>query len=182
MVFFITGTLYEKNEKSLETINNTFFLYERKEIKANKTFIIYNNIFRNSSNWTLVFRNFSRDNNYIYDLRLQIIVSTFNDNSKEGFLAISKEVDLTGIKPNKEESKKGTPWYAWGIPVIVVGFILIIIIIIYFVIKFLRLKKTNTNLKNEMLSLSFLNDIQKNVLIKDMKLSKNDSDYESTFI
>ena len=97
-------------------------------------------------------------------------------------MAFSREVDLTSIKPKEEEPKKGTPWYTWGIPVIVVGVILITIIIVFFVIKFLKLKKKNSNLQQEMVSLAFSNDIQKNVLSKDMEISKNDTDYESTFI
>ena len=44
------------------------------------------------------------------------------------------------------------------------------------------MRKKNTNLQNEMLSLAFSNEVQKNVLIKDKDLSNIESDYESTFI
>ena len=46
----------------------------------------------------------------------------------------------------------------------------------------LRLKKKNDNLKLEMKSLVFSNDIRNNVLIEENKISKNETDYESTFI
>ena len=109
-------------------------------------------------------------------MRLQIIARILNNNYKEEFLAYTTKVDLTEIRPEKSK-----PWLPWGIPVIVVGSILIIVLV-YFVVKFLRLQKTNTNLQNEMVSLAFSNDVQKNVLNKDIELSRNDSDYESTFI
>ena len=105
-----------------------------------------------------------------------------NDNSKEEFMAFGKEVNLIEIKQIVEKPKEGIPWYAWGIPVIVVGVILVVIILGFFILKFLKLKKKNTNLQQEMDTLAFSNDIQKNVLMKDMELSKSESDYESTFI
>ena len=181
--FFITGTLYKRNEISKETINNTCFLYDRSEFKANKTVSIYNNTNKKSSNWTLVFKDFPRSENLIYDLRLQIIASTYNDNSQEEYLAFSIPVDLTGIKQNELTKNNGPnlQWYVWGIPVIVVGTILIIILL-FFVIKIFVLKKKNTNLQEEMVSMAFSNDVQRNVLIKDMEISKNETDYESTFI
>ena len=180
--FYITGTLYERNPNSLETINNTCFLQERKEAFVNKTFSVYNKTNDTSSNWTLVFRNIPRNGNLFYDLRIQIIANIMNDNSKEEFMAFGKEVNLIEIKQIVEKPKEGIPWYAWGIPVIVVGVILVVIILGFFILKFLKLKKKNTTLQQEMDTLAFSNDIQKNVLMKDMELSKSESDYESTFI
>ena len=84
-----------------------------------------------------------------------------NDNSQEEYMAYSLKVNLTDIKLNEPEQKS---WLPWGIPVIVVGSIFIIIIIIYFVIKFIKLKKKNVNLQNEMVSLAFSHDVQKNIL------------------
>ena len=171
ITFFITGDLY-KSENSPETINNTCFLHERQINFKNKTFVDYHD----DRNWAIEFSNIPRDKNDIYDLRLQIIARILNNNYKEEFLAYTTKVDLTEIRPEKSK-----PWLPWGIPVIVVGSILIIVLV-YFVVKFLRLQKTNTNLQNEMVSLAFSNDVQKNVLNKDIELSRNDSDYESTFI
>jgi hypothetical protein len=177
--FSITGTLYYSNESSFEFINSTCFLKERKvALVSEKVNSTYYNETKNSSSWTLVFKDVPRDptyTNFIYDLRLQIKARAFNEFSKEEYFAYVVKVDLTEIKITK------TKWIAWGIPVIVVGAILIIVLV-FFIVKFLRLKKNNTNLQDEMVSLAFSNEIQKNVLIKNMELSKNESDYESTFI
>ena len=178
IIFYISGTLFKENNDIKETINNTCFLLEReKENKyTNKAISIFNKTNEKSSNWTLIFRNIPRNENVVYDLRLQMTASIKNDNSQEEYMAYSKKVDLTDIKQKKKS------WLPWGIPVIVVGSIFIIIIIIYFVIKFIKLKKKNVNLQNEMVSLAFSHDVQKNVLIKELQVSANDSDYESTFI
>ena len=180
MTFYITGTLFETNDTSHETVNNTCFLYERKFINSNKTTSNYNPNNNKSSNWTLVFREIPKDIITIYDLRLQIIASIKDDNSREEYMAFVLKLNLTDIK-KKEDNPSKPAWYVWGIPLIVVGSILIIVLV-YFVVKFLRLQKTNTNLQNKMVSLAFSNDVQKNVLTKDIELSKNESDYESTFI
>ena len=55
VAFFITGTLYEMNFISLETINNTCFLYERINIDTNKTTSYYNITKSESTNWNLEF-------------------------------------------------------------------------------------------------------------------------------
>ena len=83
---------------------------------------------------------------------------------------------------NDQPKSNENSWLKWGIPVIVVGGVIFIIVLVFFVIKFFRLQKTNTNLRQEMVSMAFSNEIQKNVLTKDMQSSKNESDYESTFI
>ena len=173
ITFFIYGTLYEPKEKSSETINNTCFLNERQVSYENKTSIDY----FLDKNWTIEFDDIKRDKNFIYDLRLQIIARILNSNYKEEFLVFTTKVNLTEIK---KESKKNIPWYAWGIPVIVVG--IIIIILGFFIIKFLRLRKSNSNLQQDMVSLAFSNDIQKNVITRERELSKCESDFESTFI
>ena len=168
----------------MKQFNSTCFLYERKIVDSNKKVsYYYPNIYSDgkSSNWTLVFANIPADDTYIYDLRLQIIASIMFDNSREEYMAFALKVDLTGIKKKGEEKPKEDDWYKWGIPVIVVGTILIIVLV-FFVVKFLKLKNKNKNLQDEMVSLAFSNDIQKNVLIKDRNVSINESDYESTFI
>ena len=179
--FYITGALYERNENSNETINNTCFLQERNVSYVNKTFSSYNNTDKKSSNWTLVFNGIPNDQNLTYDLRLQIVASINSDNSKEEYLTFTKKVDLTRMK-NDQPKQNENSWLKWGIPVIVVGGVIFIIVLVFFVIKFFRLQKTNTNLRQEMVSMAFSNEIQKNVLTKDMQSSKNESDYESTFI
>ena len=167
--------MYEPNEKSFETINNTCFLYERKGPYSTKAFANY----FLDKNWTIEFNGIPRDKNYIYDLRLQIIARILNYNLKEELLVFTTRVDLTGINKEKE-AKKEIPWYYWGIPVIIFG--IIIIILGFFIIKFLRLRKSNRNLKKEMVSLAFSNNVQKNVILKELELSKNESDFETTFV
>ena len=87
------------------------------------------------------------------------------------------EVNLTDIKKiiNEEESKL---WYILG-PIL--GFI-ILLLITFFTIKYIRLRKANINLREDLKSIAYSNEIQKNVLSKEKKTSEKDSDYESTFI
>ena len=60
--------------------------------------------------------------------------------------------------------------------------VIILVVALFFIIKFLRLKKKSDNFEKEVKSLLFSNDIQKNVLINERSLSKNEIDYENTFI
>ena len=98
-----------------------------------------------------------------------------NEFSKEEYMAFAIKADLTDIK------KRDLKWLAWAIPVIVVGVVLIIALV-FLIIKFLKLKKNNDNLQQDMVYLAFSNDVQKNVLTREMQMSKNESDFESTFI
>ena len=59
---------------------------------------------------------------------------------------------------------------------------IILALALFFIIKFVRLKKRSDSFQLEMKSILFSNDIQKNVLISEKELSKNESDFESTFI
>ena len=60
--------------------------------------------------------------------------------------------------------------------------VIILVVALFFIIKFLRLKKKSDSFEKEVKSLLFSNDIQKNVLINERSLSKNEIDYENTFI
>ena len=111
-----------------------------------------------------------------------MVARILNNYIRDEFLSFALRIDLTEIKEkNNDEGSDKPSWKAWGIPVIVIGSILIIVLI-FIVVKFVRLQNKNTNLQNEMVSLAFSNDVQKNVLIKDRSVSINESDYESTFI
>ena len=171
--FYITGILYKVDNSLKELINTTCFLYERNQSFINKTSFIYN--LTSQNNWTLVFDNIPRNNNYIYDLKLQVN-AILREFSKEEFSVFTTRVDLTGIKPDQINNKKS--WLPWGIPLIIIA----AGILVFFIIKFFRLKKKNDNLKLEIKTLVFNNDIRKNVLIEENKISKNEADYESTFI
>ena len=178
LIFYITGSLYKSDETSFELINSTCFLHERQQAfvseKTNSTF--YNTPGNDkSTEFTLIFKNIPKEKYNNYDLRIQMKARAFVDFSKEEYLAFTIKADLTNL------TKRDLKWLKWAIPVIVVGVVLIIALV-FLIIKFLKLRKNNTNLKQDMVSLAFSNDVQKNVLSKEMKISKNESDFESTFI
>ena len=140
----------------------------------NKTINLYN--VTNPENFTLVFKDISRNNNYIYDLQIQANVFIEDNIFNEEFLIFTKEIDLTDIKLEKEKS---ILWYILG-PILGLVFL---ILVIFFVVKFIRLKNANLNLKEDLKSMAYSNDIQKNVIVKDQnEVARKDSDYENTFI
>ena len=167
--YIITGILYESNSKSKEIINTTSRLNEHKELAINSTEFIS----VSEKKWNLSFNNFPKDNNFNCDLQLRINALISKSLFNEKFIVFAAKVDLTDIKPNKAK--------IWIIIGSILGAIVIGLIVI-FVIKYIKLRKKNSNLKIEMLSMAFSNDVHKNVLSEENKISKNDSDYESTFI
>ena len=44
-----------------------------------------------------------------------------------------------------------------------------------------KIKKNNSNLREEIKSMAFSNEVQLNVITKDMEVSRDESDYEFTF-
>lgn len=94
-------------------------------------------------------------------------------NFKEELLLYNTTVDLTDITSNKT-------WIYILIGIIVGG--IIVILAIFFIVKYIRLKKTNFNLHNEMKSIEFSNDIQKSIVSKKKTMSKIENDFETTFI
>ena len=128
-----------------------------------------------SKEFTLIFKNVPREKNYIYDLRLQVKARAFKEFCKEEYLSFKVKADLTDIK------KRDLKWLIWFIPVVAIGIILIIVLVALLT-KFLILKKKNSNLQQDIVSLAFSNDVQKNVLTREKQISKNESDFESTFI
>ena len=172
--FYISGLLYKKSENSQELLNTTSFLHEKERMYENKTINLYN--VTNPENFTLVFKDISRNNNYIYDLQIQANVFIEDNIFNEEFLIFTKEIDLTDIKLEKEKS---ILWYILG-PILGLVFL---ILVIFFAVKFIRLKNANLNLKEDLKSMAYSNDIQKNVIVKDQnEVARKDSDYENTFI
>ena len=171
--FYISGLLYNKNSSSTELINTTSFLYERRPMYETKTISQYD--LNNPKNFTLTFTNIPRNKNYIFDLQLQVNVFIMNNLLNEEFLIFTREVDLTDIA-----KKKSILWLILG-PIL--GTIALAIIIVVVIIQFRKLKRKNTNLEEDLKSLAYSNDIQKNVIIKEQKeISKKEMDFESTFI
>ena len=99
--FYISGLLYKKSENSQELLNTTSFLHEKERMYENKTINLYN--VTNPENFTLVFKDISRNNNYIYDLQIQANVFIEDNIFNEEFLIFTKEIDLTDIKSEQEK-------------------------------------------------------------------------------
>ena len=170
---YINGILYKKQD-SEELINTTAILYERKGLKEYQTISLYH--FTSGEKYTLLFENIPRNNNYVYDLQIQMNSFLQENIFTESYLIYSTEVDLTDIKlPGVEGSKL---WYILG-PILGA---LILLLIIFFVVKYIRLQKTNVVLREDLKSLAYSNDIQKNVINKERQVSEKDKDYDSTFI
>ena len=173
--FLITGTLYYQNKTLNETINTASKLTEHIPYYTNLT--THNYSHSNPENWTLIFENISRNNNYIYDLQLQVNAIISKSLLNEELLIFTTELDLTDIKLEQKKSSKKWIFILLG----VIGGILLIVAI-FFIVRNIRLKNRNVDLQNEIKHMAFSNDIQKNVLVNDNTISKNESDYESTFI
>ena len=170
--FYISGLLYKKNDSSEELINTTAILYEKNASYEEQTIHIYD--LKNPQSFKLIFKNIPRKENYIYDLQLQVNVFLNESLFNEEFLIFTREIDLTDI----ELKESSILWYILG-PILGLIFLLLIS---FFVIKYIRLNKANIKLREEMKSFAYLNDIYQNVIVKTKKDSNKESDYDSTFI
>jgi len=171
--FYISGILYKKNETSKELINTTSFLHEQIPLYEDNTVSLYS--YEHPENFNLIFRNIPRKDNFIYELQIQANVFIYENLFNEEFLVFTKTIDLTDIK---KEEKKSYLWQILG-PILAV---IVLLLIGFFVIKYLRLRKANVNLEVKMKHMAYSNEIQKNVLVKDKITSQKESDYETTFI
>ena len=172
--FYITGILYKKIDGSEELINTTAFLYEKNVLYENKTLHTYNP--KKPEKFNLIFNNIPRTENYIYDLQIQANVFIEQSLFNEEFLIFTREIDLTDIALKEEGS---ILWYILG-PIFGLVFLLLFS---FSVIKYIRLKKANVNLQEEIKSMAYSNDVHKNVLKKDKdKNSQEYKDYDTTFI
>ena len=115
-----------------------------------------------------------------YELQLQIEAILLDNILNEEYLLYKLDAQLN--KTNESEKKTEKNKNLWKILVSVGVGVIALLVVLIILIKFLKLKKKNANFQQEMKSLLFSNDIQKNVLIKEQKISKNESDFESTFI
>ena len=178
--FFITGTLYKtKNVSDKSLINSNYILNKEDSVCVNNTFNFFN--YSNSSmnrNWTLEFKGVPKKDNYSYDLQLQILALPLDNFLNEEYLLYKIEAIWKNSIPYKKEFFDSKIYIYIFVPIgaVILG------VAIFFIVKFLRLKKKSDSFKQEMKSLLFSNDIQKNILINEKELSKNDSDYENTFI
>ena len=168
ITFFVNGFLYKKEENKEKLLNTSAVIKNREYLYKAKTSSIY----RYDKNIILIFKNISRDDNYIYDLQFRVNVYIDDDNIfNEEFLTYNIEVDLTDIKSSKV--------YIW---VIISAGILIFIILIFIGFYYCRkIILRNEQLREEVLSNKYSAGIEKNVLLKEEQ-SKKDDDYEKTFI
>ena len=179
ITFYISGLLYKLNESSDELINTTSILKEQIPKYQNQT--INNYSVENRDNFILIFKDIPRNNNYIYDLQLITNVIIHKNIFNEEFLISTMKIDLTDIKLEEEEKEEEEESYLWYILGPSLG-VIILSLIIFLLIKYIRLKKSNDNLQTKVKNIAFTLNIQKNVLLKDKKYSKKDTDFETTFI
>ena len=171
--FFIHGKLFQYDKSIDEQLNTTSFLVEQIPKFANKT--IHNFNYYEPENWTIVFKDIPRTGNLTYDFQLQINSLIENNIFNEEFMILTSVIDLKDLEFIKIMD------YTWIIVGSVLG-VIVIALVIFFAIKYKKLKSNNVNLEEDLKSMAYTNDVQKNVLIKEKEKSKKDSDYDSTFI
>ena len=170
---FLFQKLNESNKTSDEKINTASMLVERKYLFHTNT--TYNYRKSNSEKLNIIFENIPRNKNYKYELQLQVNAKIKNNIFNEEFLIFTSDIDLTDI----EYIDKRYIYY------LIIGLVIVAIIIslvIFFIVKYKRLQKSNVNLKEDLKSMAYSNDVQKNVLNKEQQSSQKESDYDSTFI
>ena len=171
--FYIYGYLFKKSDNSDERLNTTCILSEREPKFVNHTKHDYN--YYNKEKWTLVYERVPRKEADIYEL--QIKANSFFENNyfNEEFLAYTTTIDLTKIK------KEDEPNYGAIIAGVVIA-VVILGLVVFFIIKYIRLRKSNINLKEDLKSMAYSNNIQKNVIKKEDDKQQTYNDYEATFI
>lgn len=107
--------------------------------------------------------------NYVVSLFIKIEKNDKEDQK----LYYSYTFDIT----TKKESKNKISSY-----LIIVLIILIIILIVCFIFLYRRFKIKNKNLKEQVQAISFSSGINEDVIDKTKNKSKDDEDYETTFI
>ena len=171
--FYIYGFLFNLNKNSDEQINTTCILIEHVPEYQNKTKHTYS--INNPQKWSLIYSNIQRSKNYVYNLQLQINSIIENNIFNEEFLIFTTKINLTEIIFEETENN------IWIIVGSILGFI-VLSLIVFLIFKYIRLRKSNRNLKEDLKSMAYSNDIQQNVLVKTKLTSQKDRDYESTFI
>ena len=171
--FYISGILYKKNDTE-ELLNTSSLLHERTPFREDHTINTY--YWKESEKFKLLFQDIPRTDNFVYDLQIKIIVYVENSIFIKELLTFTTEVDLTDIKLEPEE--ESNVWIIVG-PILGVVFLLIVS---FFLIKYIRLKKANVNLKEDLKSIAYSNDIQKNVINKQRLYSEQQTDYDKDLI
>jgi hypothetical protein len=164
--FNIYGFLYKyENEIKKEFINSS---YQNEIFRAQAKNII-------DANFNLNFSNIKTYDNadYIYYLQIKIFCRDITNFLNEEFLMYTLEIDLADI------FKSYTNRFIISIAIAI--FIIIILIIAFFIC-IIKMKKKNIKLEEKVLAISFqTGNITENLYDINQK-SKNDEDYENTFI
>ncbi len=174
MYFYVYGLLYKKDENIDELLNTTSILHEQIPLYEDKVNHTFN--YSHPEEFELIFKDIPRQDNFIYNLQLQVSVNIKDNILNEEFLIFNFDIDLSDIKIEEEKE-----FPSWAILVIIFGS-LIFIGIIFLIIKYIRLQKRNVKMQEEMKSMAYSNEIEKNVIAKEKKVSKSDTDYDTTFI
>ena len=172
--FYIYSFLYLKeNDIKNESINST---YPQKNFIKNVTYIDKN------SKFSLYFKDINNllDNinlnnfNFVFNLHIKIFVYKKN--------LFNEEFYLYTLPINLEDELKDTnSKLIWILVITSLGLVIIVIIIISAIIV-TKMKKSNKNLKEKVLAISFTSGKIDDEIIGKTSNSKNDEDYENTFI
>ena len=171
--FYIYAFLFKKDANSKELINTTSILNERNFSYQTNTIHYYN--YSNKENWNITFENIERNNNYKYELQLQVNAILLNNIFNEEFLIFTSEIDLTDIK----YSNNSYIFLIIFAAVILIGFIGLVI---YFVFKYKNLKKSNLNLQEKIKDIEYETGIENGNSTQGEMTSPKDTDYNNTFI
>ena len=171
ITFYISGLLFNKNKDSEELINTSAILHEQKPLYENKTNYTYT-LENSPKTFSIIFKDISRNNNYLYDLQLQVNAIIKHKIFNEEFLVFTSEVDLTDIKG----------FNYWIIVGIVLGTAVIIGAIIFFSVFYCKLNRKKTDLEERLKSMAYSHNVEKNVIIDEQTISQRDQDFETTFI
>ena len=171
ITFYISGLLYNKNKDSQELINTSAILHEKKPLYENKTNYTYT-LENSPKTFSIIFKDISRNNNYLYDLQLQVNAIIKHKIFNEEFLVFTSEVDLTDIKG----------FNYWIIVGIIIGTVVIIGAIIFFSVFYCKLNRKKTDLEERLKSMAYSHNVEKNVIIDEQTISQRDQDFETTFI
>ena len=172
ITFYIDAFLFPKNNSESELVNTSAIIYNRKYLYRAET---THSIYRYDKNICLKFKDISRKDNYEYVLQIRVNLYIADSIQNEEFLTFTYDVDLTDIKLEEEDN---TLKIVLGV---VGGVLLILIILIVFFFVYRKLRRDNSQLKEQVLDLGYSAGVQKNILKKEIN-SKKDEDYETEFI
>jgi hypothetical protein len=165
--FKIYGLLY-KYEKDIK--NEFMNSSSKNEITRAQTKLKKDNDF----NFSLSFRDIKtyHDDDFKYYLQIKIDSREIKNFFNEEYLIYTLQIDLSDVLEHKHIY----------LHIIFISISIIIIIMIIFITIMIKMKKKNANLEEKVLAISFQKgNIDENIFDKSEK-SKNDEDYENTFI